>query len=125
MIRYPDMRNELVEYLRCLSDLDYQRRNWVGGEVSEDAPDCLDYSVHFLFDDTNLVEDPKSCVGWILRNEAEARCLESLGQALNLLFHKYGTQLSDETYISLPEWRVVLSASKKALAVLLEDDGIP
>jgi hypothetical protein len=95
-IKFPEMREELVGHLRELSDIDYQRRVWVGG-ISEGSiqHDEFDYAVHFLFDDTHLADDPISTVGWILRSPDEADLIKALVEAIEVIFKKYGTHLSD------------------------------
>jgi hypothetical protein len=114
-IKFPGMRAELIQHLNELSDIDYQRRVWVlGGSEGTVVHDEFDYAVHFLYDDTKLAADPASTIGWILRNDEEAAEISKLIEAMEVVFQRYGTKLSDAEYIQLPEWVTVLAAAKKA-----------
>lgn len=118
-VRYPWMREELLEYIKGLSDIEYQRRVWVSGlGGGGKRHDELDYAVHFLFDDTRLAKDPLSTVGWILMSEAEVAPVSKLISRIDEIFEKYGTGLTDEEYIALPEWGSVVLAAKEALTAL-------
>ncbi|MCY1293130.1 hypothetical protein D9M70_423780 [compost metagenome] len=108
------MREELIDYLQCLSDKDCQQRAWVEHTLSEGGYDELDYAVHFLFDDTALATDPVSTVGWILLNEVEAGLIEKVTTSLNVIFEKYGLELDDKDYIATKEWGSVLISAEAA-----------
>lgn len=114
------MRNELIDYLTSLSDVDYQRSVWVNGEVRDDVVhDELDYAVHFIFDDTCLGSNPAQAIGDILKDENEAKYIMSLVEEMEYIFEKYGNNLSDNEYISKPEWRGVLQAASDAKKIII------
>lgn len=118
-MKYPEMRKELLDYLFGLSDSQYQRDCWVnrmcpGGVVHDE----LDYAIHFLFDDTKLAEDSESLIGVILKDKKEAYLVASVCEKIQYIFDKYGYDMSDEAYISLPEWKCVLQAAKEAHEVI-------
>ena len=72
-MKYPTMREELVDCLESLSDKQYQLDRWVGGNCPEGVGhDGLDYAVHFLFDDTSLSSKPEIHIGGFLRYKNEA-----------------------------------------------------
>jgi hypothetical protein len=120
-VKYPEMRKELEEHLRALSDPAYQRRVWVDGQTDDAAQhDEFDYAVHFLYDDTQLASDAHSTVGWILKSASEAECIAALVNSINVVFERYGTKLSDAEYIELPEWRSVVLAAEAAAASLAQ-----
>ncbi len=120
-VKYPGMREELEEHLRALADPEYQQRVWVDGEVDGAVQhDEFDYAVHFLYDDTQLARDPNSTIGWILKNASEAEHISVLAQSLEVIFVRYGTELSDAEYINLSEWHAVVHAARAALAALAE-----
>ena len=98
-MKYPSMRKELIEYVRCLSDLSYQR----DCSVKDICPtgtehDELDYAIHFLFDDTELATNPRELVGWILEDETEVSLIYQLCQNLKIIFEKYSTNLINFFY---------------------------
>lgn len=48
-IKFPEMRDELIWYLRELSDLEYQKKCWVLKECPENVQDGgFDYVIHFF-----------------------------------------------------------------------------
>ncbi|MEZ2247530.1 hypothetical protein [Microcoleus sp.] len=119
MVKYPKMREELLETLRNLADRDYQDQVW----VKRDYPlgikyDCFDEAVHFLYDDTVLAENPDAAIGVIIENEKEARFMEAVCQAIDLVFEALGTEVSDEEYIKSSEWTGVVEAASKALQAM-------
>ena len=118
-IKYPEMRAELVGHLQALADPEYQQRVWVeGSSEGTIRHDEFDYVVHFLYDDTQLAGDPHSTIGWILCDTGEADQIKTLVSAIEGVFQKYGTDLSDAQYVDLPEWLSVIDAAREALTVI-------
>ncbi|MFK0685928.1 hypothetical protein SD208_16610 [Ochrobactrum sp. BD67] len=114
-IKYPSIREDLLRSLLELSDPEYQRSKWLPENSLNGSPESnLDYSVHFLFDDTSLATFPEKCVGWFIKDEGEAKLVFEVTQALNNIFTKYGTELEDREYIQLPEWVYVVRKAKVA-----------
>ena len=118
-LKFPSMREELIAYLSGLSDLDYQYQAWVERSSPSLDYDEFNYTVHFLYDDTSLAENASDWIGLVLRDEKEARSIENVVSALNVIFDKYGTELSDREYLEKNEWLWVVNASKDALSILL------
>ena len=54
-----------------------------------------------------------------MKNDQEARAIEAVVQAIDALFDKYGTDLSDKEYLEKVEWARIVCVSKDALKVLL------
>ena len=112
------MRNELLEHLNALSDLSYQRACWVLNKCPEGIEyDELDYTVHFLFDDTTLSTEPDKWIGLILKNTEEATSIQNLCSLLGNIFKRYGYDKDDAEYIELPEWSDVVNAAKFSLII--------
>ncbi|TVQ84561.1 MAG: hypothetical protein EA357_02775 [Micavibrio sp.] len=123
-MKYPEMRKELINHLRDLSDLQYQRECWVNGKCPGNVEhDGFDYAVHFLFDDTELALNAKNLIGFLLKDDHEANLIQGLCQIIENIFEKYGTGLSDAEYINCPEWTAVISSAKRAHLALLETKG--
>ncbi len=121
-MKYPDMRNELLGHLEALSDLTYQGSCWVLNKCPEDIEyDELDYTVHFLFDDTTLSTEADKWIGLILKNDEEAASVQSLCSLLDNIFKQYGYDKDDSEYIELAEWVDVVSAAKSSLKVFKGD----
>ena len=118
-LKFPSMREELISYLSGLSDLEYQYQAWVERSSPGLDYDELNYTVHFLYDDTGLAENASDWIGLVLKDEKEARSVANVVSALDVIFDKYGTELSDKEYLEKKEWLWVVSASKDALSILL------
>lgn len=117
-VKYPNLRDEVVEAVRALSDLEYQQRVWVRREVSSEYYDEFAHRIHMLYDDTKVLEDPQSAVGDVLASEEEACVMQELADVLDSLFGRVGTDLSDDEYLELPEWRTVVATARRALITL-------
>ena len=102
-LKFPSMREELISYLSGLSDLEYQYQAWVERSSPGLDYDELNYTIHFLYDDTGLAENASDWIGLVLRDEIEARSVENVVSALDLVFDKYGTELSDKEYLEKKE----------------------
>ena len=119
MVKYPKMREELLETLRSLADREYQHKVWLEGDYPPEIEcDSFDEVVHFLYDDTVLAENPDATIGVIIENEKEARLMSAVCQAIDLVFEVLGTEASDEEYITSSEWTRVVEAASKALQVM-------
>ncbi|MEG4344896.1 hypothetical protein QUB70_16595 [Microcoleus sp. A003_D6] len=119
MVQYPKMREELLETLRSLADREYQHKVWIDKDYSLGIEcDSFDDAVHFLYDDTVLAENQDAAIGVIIKNEKEARLMEAVCQAIDLVFEVLGTEASDEEYIKSSEWTGVVEAASKALQAM-------
>ena len=104
-LKYPEMRMELLGYLRKLKDLKYQMKAWVNHDFPADVQyDHLDLAIHFIFDDTDLGSDARMAIGEILLDEQEAALMGQLVDAINAVFEAYGTDMPDGFYIQVAEW---------------------
>jgi hypothetical protein len=123
-LKLPVMRSQLISCLESLSDRGYQERVW--GKYSPNPPvtyDGFDTSIHFIFDDMSLNKDAISAVGEILIDANEVSALTAVTRAIETLFDKYGTRLTDAEYLARPEWEHVLATAKAALRLLVENGG--
>ncbi|MBP1859086.1 SCO4402 family protein [Rhizobium herbae] len=114
----PNLRERLIAHLRELSDLEYQKRYWKVIDEETGNYDEFDYSVHFLYDDTDLAYDPDSYIGCTLYSQEEAECVRKLATALDIVFEVNGLELDDHEYLSTKEWPLVLRAAAEALSVI-------
>lgn len=117
-VRFPQMRNEIVQAVKALADRDYQWSVWVRRELPPGRYDEFTHRIHILYDDTQVLEDPDNAVGVYLRNTEEADVMRTLGSAIDSLFDDLGTELSDEEYLRAPGWTAVVDAATDALKVL-------
>ena len=104
-LKYPEMRMELLGYLRKLKDLKYQMKAWVNQDFPADVQyDHLDLAIHFIFDDTDLGSDARMAIGEILLDEQEASLMGQLVDAINAVFEAYGTDMPESFYMQVGEW---------------------
>lgn len=100
---YPSMRKDLLDYLEVI----------IESKVS--LSDCdFDNMIHFFFDDTSLSRDSKKTNRVFLLNEKENSLISGLINSIDGVFDKYGTSLSADVYVNLPEWDVVILKADKA-----------
>ncbi|BAQ73830.1 uncharacterized protein POS17_2136 [Pseudomonas sp. Os17] len=116
-IEYPAMREELISYLEGLSSVDYQYNAWVSRANPDIGYDEFNYAVHFLYDDTDLANDPRSWIGIVLRGESEVAAISDVVNSIDRVFDKYGTCLTDAEYLTKLEWVDVVESSKRALII--------
>jgi len=113
-LKYPHMRDELIDHVKALSDVAYQQKYWIRGEVSDEVEhDELDYAIHFMYDDTCLSRNPSEAIGLFLKNDHEAALVGDLIAALERVLNIYGAKLRDEEYLQTSEWKDVISRAGK------------
>lgn len=121
-MKFPNIRNQLIVTLKGLSDITYQHSCWVNHNCPEPIKyDEFDLAVHFLFDDTTLYSEPENWIGLCLKNKDEAIKVKEVCDAIEAIFEKYGSSLSDKEYIELPEWKAVLSTAAVAFKCIHDD----
>jgi hypothetical protein len=121
-LQYPGMRDELIEYLKSLSDREYQIRVWINKEYpTPKYYDNLTMTLQLL-EDLGAFRDPESRIGTILKNQEEAFALARLNRALDTVFSLYGNNLTDSEYVQSAEWDDVISEATMALEIILSKD---
>jgi hypothetical protein len=119
VVKHPWMRKQVIETLEGLSDPDYQRRAWVDHQFPPGIQyDSFDLAVNVLFDDTPLFDAPETTIGYILEDEDEMHAVTRVIRAIDDVLNQLGTNLTDEQYITSPEWQPVVAAARAALPIL-------
>ena len=85
--------------------------------------DCFDFVVNFLFDDTDLAENPEDYIDYCLRNKQEAELLKPVTKAIDRLLAKLGNKRSDLEYISSPLWLEVIQTTKIAYDFFTDENS--
>lgn len=115
-VQHARMRANLLDVLNALADPDHQRRVWVERRYPQPGYyDDLDTNVSFLYDDSDIAEDPHRNIGYALRNEAEARAIENLHKVLGPLYDSLPADANDADVIAMPEWQAVVAAARQAI----------
>jgi hypothetical protein len=109
MIKYPNMREELIEHLESLAK----------SEVTG-----IDFAFHFFLDDTPLGDDPAEAVGLFLANEQELTLVLPVVTALRRVLARLGPCADDAMYVRAAEWSKVVQSATQALRALEQIDSI-
>jgi hypothetical protein len=118
-IEFPWRRDELVEHLKRLSDLQYQRQAWIYQHfppgIQFDEPTLY---INFLYDDTGLAEDTDGMVGLLLKNQEEAEAIKKLIRRFDVVLDQYDIgYIPPSEFLGSRAWFAVVEAAKEALPV--------
>ena len=106
----------ILECLKELSDVDYQKRVWIVGTQNEVSG--FNDVVAALFDDSALDEA-------LQKNEITFTIeLDDLFRALGEKIGSLPDNLSTKQLINLPKWKDITELAKKIIAILGRDQGI-
>jgi hypothetical protein len=119
MIKFPEMREELIDRIQLLSDNIYQQSYW-GSKVPHLG---FNYIIHFFFDDSILSEAPEKCMGYILKNKQEVEFVSDLCKKINHILDVYGSNEPDDLYINTPEWDDLMRKANEFLKYF-DDIGV-
>lgn len=120
-VKYPEMRSEVVEAVRALSDPGYQHSQWGRYEDGVNYYDDLTLNIHVLYDDSMVLPDPHVAVPDVL-HESEVSVFAALEQALGPMIKDLGDE-PDSAYISDPRWRAVVEAAASVLLAMRHSDA--
>lgn len=118
---YPEMRNEVIDALRSLSDPVHQRTRWGKVEEGIEYYDDLTLNVHVLYDDIGVLPSPGKAVPGVLY-PAETPHLRAVGEALGPLIRELGDS-PDDMYLDDPRWASVIHAARTALEIMRACDS--
>jgi hypothetical protein len=121
-IAQPERRLELITNLRALADVEFQRYAWVGPEA-ETMPDCFDFAVNILFDDSRIFDNPQREIGWIVRDKEEAAAVHRVAKAVDRVLREVGDVRDDAIYLASRGWPTVVEEAARALEILLRNDA--
>jgi len=122
-VEFPAMRREVASALASLADPGYQRRAWIDGDF--DTPhsyDDLTMVVNILYDDTQVLPEPRSRLRTVLLEGAEIGALEALEVPLSAALDRLG-DAEPTDYLDAPEWAEVVRLSAIALASMVRRGG--
>ncbi|MGH3708601.1 MAG: SCO4402 family protein [Pseudonocardiaceae bacterium] len=121
-VRYPVLRNEVLDAMKNLSDPEYQQRVWIDRKFpSANYYDDFDMVIHILYDDTIIAEDACSTIGDILKNKTEAQVVEVVIQALEEVFDEGSRHADFEVLRARPSWPKVIEAAAVAWKAMIAD----
>lgn len=111
-LKFPSMRDEVIDAVRALSDRAYQKREWGRSRDAGGRYDDLDMNVHILYDDTRVLPDPSAQVDTVLFAE-DVPPLRALEGVLGPLIDELG-DVPDREYLADPRWNSVLVLAARA-----------
>lgn len=118
-LKFPTMRRELIDALDVFSDVEAQGRHLSRSEDFGNGFDGrLATAIHFLFDDTNIEDNPNSHIGFFLFDEAEAKAVHKLAETLDSMLGEPGEHIDSRRLLNHREWGRVVDLSNSALALV-------
>lgn len=111
-IKYPEMRRDLLYYLKLICDLNSNRSS------VRSATEDLEYITHFFFDDTELATNADDYLGWVLKNKSETDAIRNLGQSLDVYIERVAPNDMPLVLTQGELWEAVRENARKALSVL-------
>ena len=115
-MKYPEMRQELLIAIKVLSDLEYQKQNWLANKNGKN--DCFDNVIHFLYDHADFMEEPEETIDLFVKDERELKAILKVMESLEELFNLLGTNASDLDYVNSQKWIDVVTSAKDAIQIL-------
>jgi hypothetical protein len=119
-VTFPEMRLEVIDALRSLSDPEHQRTKWGRYDELTNYYDDLTLNVHTLYDDCQVLPTPEAAVPDVIQEE-EVPAFRQLGAVLGPLISELG-ELPDDAYRHDARWPKIIEAAAHALAVMRRTD---
>jgi hypothetical protein len=118
MLKYPDMRSELIDFLGTLSAAEQTPFAPHGGSDAAYLKyyAAVDYITSYLVDDIDVTVEPEQMIGIFLYDEIEMREVAAVG---NAILRYIDAERAHDPARQVLTWRDVQSASKVALAAIM------
>jgi hypothetical protein len=120
LITYPEMRLQVIEAVRALSDPHHQRTRWGRYEEGVNYYDDLALNVHILYDDCMVLPEPLGAVPGVL-HEQEVPIFRELDKALGPMLDDLRGE-PDGVYVNDPRWSLVVETAARALGIMEQCD---
>lgn len=122
-VEFPAMRREVAGALASLADPGYQRRAWIDRQFdTPNAYEDLTLVLNILYDDTQVLPDPRQRIGTVLIAGSEIDALEALARPLTTVLDRLGNA-ETSTYLAAAEWPEVVRSAAVALASMVRRGG--
>ncbi len=124
-VKYAWARRQVIDCIATLADFEYQSRVWIRHELPFPGYyDELDLQVHVLFDDFEVLPEPRAVDGDLLLPGAEVKRLRELGAVFDPMIERLSEVAeSDEAYLSDPEWPEVVQLAQRCLSAFIIAGG--
>ena len=122
-VEFPAMRREVAGALASLADPGYQRRAWIDQQFeTPHSYEDLTLVINVLYDDTQVLPDPRQRVGSVLIAGSEVNALEALAVPLTAVLDRLG-DAEPSAYLESAEWPEVVRRAAVALACMVRGGG--
>lgn len=119
-IDLPEVRAEVLEALRALSNPEHQSAKWGTYDPGVAYCDDLDMNVHTLYDDSQVLANPELAVPSVL-HQSEVPALRELDAVLGQMIRDLGDR-PDADYLADRRWSAVIQTARAALAAMQASD---
>ncbi len=122
-VEFPAMRREVAAALASLADPGYQRRAWIERQFERaDSYEDLTLVINILYDDTQVLPNPRQRIGTVLIAGSEIDALKALAGPLTTVLDRLGNA-ETSTYLASDEWPEVVRSASVALASMVRRGG--
>jgi hypothetical protein len=120
MVRFPEMRAEILDAFRSFSDIELQRSVWVGraGVDERGFLESFDTNFQILYNDSDVASDPYGSIGIFLENDREAQAVEAFNRVFTAFRDRQASDDDDAAVVEKAGWLDVVSAARHVLEVL-------
>jgi hypothetical protein len=124
MLKQPNMRNELKQYLSSTIGLYEQlQRNSTDGTRFKDAWYKHMFAINFVLEDIDVLGKNPSCIGVLLYDSAEDFAIQEVGRRYYDFYQERIGKDFEAAFRSY-QWTEAVVAAKSALSLLLHNDAL-
>ncbi len=121
-LKYPWQRDDILSVLKELKDFDYQQQHWLNNQVSEgEFVGGIDLAMDLLYDQFDLLDDPKGGIGVFLCDDEEASILNDLAVKLEEVFDDVGVP-SEKKCMESSLWSDVMIIANNSYNLIIKNN---
>jgi hypothetical protein len=123
-LRYPSIRDDLLQVLHQLADAEMQQEGWDHQEaLPQTKSNRLSALLRFFYTSVSLAKDPSLTIGFFLKDDNEVHLVWSVLDAVEKIFQTAGVDATCETYVTCAEWSNLVKAVDQALSMMQKRAG--
>jgi hypothetical protein len=118
-LRYPSIRDDLLQVLHHLADAEKQQGNGGSREsVTRTESNRLSALLRFFYASVSLAKEPSLTIGFFLKDDKEVHSVWSVLDAVEQIFQTAGVDATCETYVACTEWSNLVQAVNHTLCIM-------
>ena len=127
-IKFPEWRQDLIDYLYHLSDIPFQKRKWVNHKNPYAFYEYFGYAIDSMEDHGLMDDNPEPTVGLTFRTEEEIILCKKVGRLVHEILEMVGRGTPrgrgepDHVYLNSPLWPKLAEAAKEAFELCSAND---